>query len=125
AWRRLGSHCFRYSLGVSEGLLLNSVRWSMCSCKGQNLRNYFTNCARRSPDNLPTDAGSIPAISTCESPGSDTDPGLFLVPASVADGCLPADRVRRAFGRWGGDTVDRRGGETGRDREQACGVGVN
>src|SRR5699024_7213798 len=77
-------------------LLLNSVRWSMCSCKGQNLRNCFTNCARRSPDNLPTDAGSIPAISTCESPGPDTDPGLFLVSGCVADRWLPAGRVRRA-----------------------------
>ena len=52
----------------------------MCSCATQDLRHIYTYCARRRIDNLPTDAGSIPAISTCEVSGhrSLDVPRLFV-----------------------------------------------
>ena len=51
--------------------------------------------------------------------------GAFLVSGCVADGWLPAGRVRRAAGFWGGNTVDRHIGEIGQGRVQAGGVGAS
>ncbi len=81
-------------LGVPMGLLLNSVRWSTCSCDDQDLRSYFTNCTRRRPGALPTDAGSIPAISTIsQAPLALVDTGqagLFVCREASCARFLPA-----------------------------------